>query len=108
LLNRDGKLLPGVYAQMRFQSSKEQGRWVIPAKTLSMRTSGPHVVIVNGDGSLRTQKVSLGRDFGDAVEVLVGLQGAEQLVVNPSDDLKDGQVVRISPNGNDERQVAQK
>ncbi len=96
LPNSDLALLPGVYAQVRFQSPQGQASLVIQAKALLMRSSGPHVVIVNFDGSLRTQKVTLGRDFGSNVEVLVGLQGDEQLVVNPSDDLRDGQAVRIA------------
>ena len=53
-------------------------------------------MIVTSDGSVRTQKVALGRDFGATVEVLVGLQGGERLVVNPSEDLRDGQVVQIA------------
>ncbi len=107
LPNADGRLLPGVYAQIRFQSSKEHADLTIPAKTLLMQSSGPHVVIVAPDDSLRMQKVTLGRDFGVAVEVLVGLKGDERLVVNPSDDLRDGQVVWIADK-NSQDQVAQK
>jgi membrane fusion protein (multidrug efflux system) len=65
-------------------------------------------VIVNSDGSLRTQKVGLGRDFGATVEVLVGLQGEERLVVNPSDDLRDGQAVQIGASDDPRVQVARK
>ena len=96
LPNRNGDLLPGVYAQIRFQSSKEQANWMIPAKAVLMRSNGSYVVTVSADGVVRTQKVTLGRDMGTEVEVLVGLQGDERLIVNPSDDLRDGQTVQIA------------
>jgi multidrug efflux pump subunit AcrA (membrane-fusion protein) len=40
--------------------------------------------------------VTLGRDFGDAVEVLNGLSGNEQVIVNPSDSLSAGSLVRLA------------
>lgn len=108
LPNRDSSLLPGVYAQVRFQSRPAQANWVIPAKTLLMRSNGPHVVIVAADGLAQVQKVTLGRDFGASVEVLVGLNGDERLVVNPSDDLRDGQSVQIVAAGHSQIQFARK
>jgi multidrug efflux pump subunit AcrA (membrane-fusion protein) len=100
LPNREGSLPPGVYAQVRFQSQNQQGKWIVPGKALLMRTSGPHVVIVSSDNRVRNQKVELGRDF-------VGLHGGERLIVNPSDDLRDGEAVRVAENNSDTK-VAQK
>jgi hypothetical protein len=37
-----------------------------------------------------------GRDFGREVEVVSGSIGNERLIANPSDDLKEGQHVRVS------------
>jgi RND family efflux transporter MFP subunit len=96
LPNRNGLLPPGVYAQVRFQSAKEQTRWVVQTKALAMRPSGPHVIVVTANGTVRTQAVTLGKDFGSTAEVLAGLNGDEQLVVNPTDDLRDGLPVVIA------------
>ena len=96
LPNSDRQLLPGVYAQIRFQSFKAQPNWFVPVKTLLMRSNGPHIVTVSPGDTVRTQNVTLGRDSGTDVEVLVGLQGDERLVVNPSDDLRDGQTVEVA------------
>jgi RND family efflux transporter MFP subunit len=108
LPNPETLLLPGLYAQIRFQSRQEQASWVVQAKALLMRSNGPHVAIVTSDGTLRTQKVGLGRDFGAAVEVLVGLNGGERLVVNPSEDLRDGQVVQVVGSNDSRVQVVRK
>jgi RND family efflux transporter MFP subunit len=108
LANHEGFLPPGVYAQVRFQAQKQVPNWVIPSKALQMRSSGPHVVIVGSDNRLRTRQISLGRDFGATVEVLVGLTGDERLVVNPSDDLRDGQQVQLAGNTSAPLHVARK
>jgi hypothetical protein len=43
--------------------------------------------------------VTLGRDFGTEVEVLTGLNGDEQLIVNPPDSIVSGQPVRLAQSG---------
>ena len=96
LPNPDRQLLPGVYAQVHFQTSSEEANLVVPTKSVLMRSSGPHVVVVESNGAVRVQKVALGRDSGTEVEVVAGLSGDERFVVNPSDDLRDGQVVNVA------------
>jgi multidrug efflux pump subunit AcrA (membrane-fusion protein) len=40
--------------------------------------------------------VSLGRDYGNTVEVVSGLSGDEHVIVNPPDSLESGNEVRIA------------
>lgn len=70
--------------------------------------SGPRLVIVTSEGTLRVQRVTLGRDFGTTAEVLIGLKGGERLVVNPADDLEDGEAVGIAGSAEPRVQIAQK
>jgi hypothetical protein len=42
--------------------------------------------------------VTLGRDFGSEVEVLTGLNGDENVIVNPPDSIVSGQPVRLAQN----------
>jgi RND family efflux transporter MFP subunit len=95
LPNGDGQLLPGMYAQVRFESQQAEQSWVVPVKVLQMRTTGAHVLAVDHDGSVSRRKVRIGRDYGATVEVLVGLNGDERLVVNPTDDLREGEIVQV-------------
>jgi multidrug efflux pump subunit AcrA (membrane-fusion protein) len=75
----------------------------IPASTLKLpvsavifRTDGVQVATVDRGGRVRIVPVTLGRDFGSFVEVVSGLDGDEQVIVNPPDSLASGQVVRIA------------
>src|SRR5207253_9589497 len=49
LPNTEGLIPPGIYAQVRLQSGKEQTHWTIQSKALLMRSNGAQVVIVTED-----------------------------------------------------------
>jgi hypothetical protein len=67
---------------------------VIPGDTLVVRSNGPQVAVVGGDGAVHFQLIQLGRDFGDRLEVLSGVREGDQLVVNPSDVIREGAKVK--------------
>jgi multidrug efflux pump subunit AcrA (membrane-fusion protein) len=50
---------------------------------------------VEKENVVRLRAVKLGRDYGDTVEVLAGLEGGEALVLNPPDDLADKELVAV-------------
>jgi multidrug efflux pump subunit AcrA (membrane-fusion protein) len=39
--------------------------------------------------------IKIGRDFGDQVEIVDGLNIGESIIINPPDSLSSGEVVRI-------------
>ena len=39
--------------------------------------------------------VTIGRDYGNSVEIVTGLTGDEQLIVNPPDSLENNAAVQI-------------
>jgi multidrug efflux pump subunit AcrA (membrane-fusion protein) len=94
LPNPDRAVLAGTYAQVRLAAPNKSGV-LVPTAALRYSTRGVEVVSVI-DGKAVVQVVKLGRDYGRAVEVAAGLTGAEELVANPSDDLKSGDSLRVS------------
>ena len=60
------------------------------------RTEGVRVAVVGADGKVALQPVTLGRDYGNSLEVVSGLDGDEQIIVNPPDSLEAGQTVRVA------------
>lgn len=95
LPNPKGELLAGAYAQVHLAVEDPRKPLRIPASALAIDATGPQVVTVGADNAVRRQAVTLGRDFGKELEVTGGLAGAERLVVNPRDDLRDGEVVAV-------------
>jgi multidrug efflux pump subunit AcrA (membrane-fusion protein) len=97
--NSSHAMLPGqfVYVILKLQPSGQ--RWNLPATALIFNAQGTQVMIVGPDGKLRVQKVTVGRDFGDTINVQAGLSGSEMIVKQPDVSLQPGQVVTpIEPN----------
>jgi RND family efflux transporter MFP subunit len=93
-------LLPGMYAEVRFQIKTDGQTLVIPANALVVRTEGPEAAVVRSDNTVHYQKLELGRDFGTEVEITSGLDEGTRVVVNPSDDIREGVAVTVlSPVG---------
>lgn len=93
--NEKDELLPGLYAEVKFKILNETPALIIPASTLILNQEGPHVAVVNASGQVRLQAIVLGRDFGKTMEVVSGLEDNTKLVVNPSDTLYDGAIVKV-------------
>jgi hypothetical protein len=49
------------------------------------------------DAVRRTLNIASGRDFGTSLEVLTGLAPGDDIIVNPSDSIATGTVVRVLP-----------
>jgi hypothetical protein len=57
--------------------------------------SGPRkVAVLDAQHAVHYRDVRLGRDFGDEIEVLTGLNAGDTVVVHPGDDLPRSQDTR--------------
>jgi RND family efflux transporter MFP subunit len=91
--NYDHALLPGMYGQVKLTGLREEPWIKVPGTTLVTKSNGQFVVVVK-DGKAHYQPITIGRDFGDQIEIKMGLKGHEQVVVSPSDDLLEGEAVK--------------
>lgn len=96
LPNADGKLLAGTYVNVAMPTLARQSLSV-PTNSLLLRAEGPRIGVVDANNRVTLHAVSLGADFGQTVEILSGINSNDQLVVNPSDSLADGDVVVVAP-----------
>lgn len=92
--NPSGTLMPGMYAQVDLSVPRKNPPLLIPADTLVVRADGPQVAVIGPDGGVRYARVQLGRDLGDHLEVLAGVEEGERLAVNPSDAVREGAKVK--------------
>jgi len=92
--NKEGLLLPGMYSQVTFETARHEPPLLIHADTLVVRADGPQVAIVTPRKTAHFQKVRLGHDFGDSIEVLSGLTEDTQVIINPGDRVQENVKVR--------------
>jgi len=92
--NADYRLLPGMYATISLNVTLAEPPVRIPATALVIRDSGPQVVIVTSDQKARFQNVVIGRDYGNELDIVSGLEPGATIVVNIADGVQDGSPVR--------------
>jgi hypothetical protein len=92
--NPTGTLLSGSYAEVHLKVPQQNTAYLIPVNTLVFRSEGLRVGVVK-DGKVVLKQVTPGRDFGEQIEILTGLNGDDQVIVNPPDSIVTGQAVQI-------------
>lgn len=93
--NPDGRLLPGSFGQVHFAVPDNVNKVTIPVNAMLFRQEGPRVGVVDQNGVVHLRPISIGRDFGATLEILGGVDPNENIIVNPSDSLEDGQKVQV-------------
>jgi len=93
--NPDGALFPGTFADVSLSGRRENRPLTIPASAVVFRTDGAQVAVVSADHTVHLQKVTIGRDFGDRVEILQGLSEGTVIIAQPGDTAREA--ARIVP-----------
>ena len=93
--NGDEKLYAGMYGQVKFLLTDENAPIVVPANAFVFRKEGAQVATIENADRIHWQKIRVGRDFGDRIEVLDGLKESTKVVMNPTDDLREGIQVAV-------------
>jgi RND family efflux transporter MFP subunit len=91
--NQAGTLLPGMYAQVKLSTDRDNPPVLIPDPAVVVKPEGQFVITVSKEGNVHYQQVKLGRDFGHESEVLSGLTPGTVIATEPSNDLKEGQKI---------------
>lgn len=92
--NTDEKLFPGAYTTVHFELQSSLQSLLVPENVLLFRGEGPAVGIVGSDGKVSIRKIKIDRDLGDTLQVQ-GLSEGDQIIINPSDSLADGDPVQV-------------
>jgi RND family efflux transporter MFP subunit len=93
--NPTGQLLPGAYVFVHLKLPDQTRSVTIPSNTLIFRKEGLQVALLR-NGSADLVPVKIGRDYGNTVEIVSGLQPTDAVIVDPSDSLVAGMSVRLS------------
>ena len=94
--NHNNELLAGGYTQVHMKLTTQGSSVRLPVNTLIFRAEGLQVATVDANNHVQLKTVTMGRDYGNEVEIKAGIQPGEPIVINPPDSLASGQVVRIA------------
>ncbi len=91
--NPGDKLLPGAYVNVHFQVPSAGRNLSIPSNTILFRAQGTQVALVR-NGHVQLVPIKISADHGATVEVDSGLTRTDQVIVDPSDSIANGQPVK--------------
>jgi membrane fusion protein, multidrug efflux system len=94
--NPNGEILAGSYAQVRFDEATNAHGLTLSDNALIFRAQGMQVALVDSNNIVSLHSIKLGRDFGNTVEVLDGLEADDRVINNPPDFIADGMAVQIA------------
>jgi RND family efflux transporter MFP subunit len=89
-------LRAGLFVNVSFAVPREHPNVEVPAEALIFNQQGLRIAVINPDKSIHMQPVTVYRDSGAAVELSDGLQGGENIVLNPPASLQDGGKVKVN------------
>jgi RND family efflux transporter MFP subunit len=95
--NPDNRLVPGMYAQVQLSIARARPPVMISGEAVVIHAATTSVAIVDSDDTVHFHGVQLGRDYGREVEIVSGLNAGEQVIINPSDAVREGVKVKASP-----------
>jgi RND family efflux transporter MFP subunit len=94
--NSKNEILPGSYATIRVPQVALGKLVTLPDNTLIFRSKSVQVGIVDAKGVVQLRDIKVGRDFGVQSEILSGVSESDKVIVNPSDSITSGTIVRVA------------
>jgi RND family efflux transporter MFP subunit len=94
--NKRGELLPGAYANVRFDLPLDANTVTVPPGALMMGKDGVRVATLDAANKVRIKKVTIGRDLGNVVQLASGVARTDRIIDSPPDGIADGDTVRIA------------
>jgi multidrug efflux system membrane fusion protein len=79
--NKDHKLWPGAFVQVRVVMKSEPNAIVVPSQAVQRGPEGPYVWLVSSSQTAQQQPVELGQIQGDRTIVASGLSAGDRIVV---------------------------
>jgi RND family efflux transporter MFP subunit len=92
VMNPDGTLIPGMFAQVTLQLEHHERVVAVPATAVS-RSGPPNVLVIGPDNLLTQRKVATGIETASQIEIVSGLKEGELVFVGSRTQIKPGQQV---------------
>jgi RND family efflux transporter MFP subunit len=92
--NRDGHLIPGMYAETQLSLREKKDALTVPLESVTPNGDDATVLAVNPDNSIEERHVKLGLEDSVRVEVLSGLTDNDRVVIGNRSQFRNGQKIQ--------------
>jgi RND family efflux transporter MFP subunit len=92
--NRDGRLIPGMYAETRLSLREKKNALTVPLLAVARNGDDATVLAVSAQNILEERHVKLGIEDNSRVEVLSGLSDRDRVLVGSRSEFHGGQKIQ--------------
>jgi RND family efflux transporter MFP subunit len=92
--NRDGHLIPGMYAETRLSLRTKKDALTIPLEAVTRNGNDATVLAVNAQNIVEERHVRLGLENEKRVEVVSGLTDGERVIIGNRSEFHNGQKIQ--------------
>jgi RND family efflux transporter MFP subunit len=92
--NRDGHLIPGMYAETRLSMREKKNTLTVPLEAVTRNGDDATVLAVNVQNILEERHVKLGLEDNARAEVLSGLSDQDRVVIGNRSEFRNGQKIQ--------------
>lgn len=93
--NRDERLFPNQFVNVRLLVDTVQGATVVPSAAVQRGAHGTYVYAITADATAASRPVTVGASDGEHVQIIDGIAPGERVVIDGIDRLRDGIQVSI-------------
>lgn len=92
--NKDGRLIPGMYAEAMLSLSKNTNELCVPTEAVTRNNNQATVLTLNKQNEIEERRIQLGFEGESYVQVLSGLAEADRVVIGNRSQFHSGQKVQ--------------
>ena len=93
--NKDGKLFPNQFVNVRLQVDTVKGAIVLPPSAIQHGAPGTYVLLIKEDNTVTIQTVKTGISNATMTQVTSGVKAGDQVVVDGIDRMREGTQVYV-------------
>jgi RND family efflux transporter MFP subunit len=93
--NPDDFLVPGLFARMRIEGSAPYAALLVPDEAVQTLQNEHYLLVVEGDGTVRSKTVQLGALFGTMRVIDQGIESTDRVIINGLQRAIPGSVVNV-------------
>ena len=94
--NKDGQLLPGMYAETKLTLRGKKDALTVPLEAVSRNGNDGTVLVLNGRNEIEERHVALGMEDSARIEIVSGVNEGDRVVVGNRSQYRNGDRVQPS------------
>ncbi len=96
MANPEERIPAGLTGLVSLDIARDRMPVSVPTNTLVTRDGRQKVAVVSDNGTVAFRPVTVGRDFGERVEIVAGLTEQDRVILSPNALLREGDTVEVT------------